>query len=439
MPRPSTLASVELDVAVQPKPAILQETPEPFRILVAGDFSGGAGKNRRTIPVDRDNFEQVLALLAPELRLELPSGELPISFITLDDFHPDNLYARLQPFQELCALRQSLEEGTAPPERTPGPPPRDLSGADVLGMMMGESPGAARARSDWDRMLSDLVKPYAVPSPDPRQAERIARVDAAIAAEMRALLHNPAFQQIEAAWRGLHFLIHRLRTGEDLKVFVVDLPQSELASGDLARALEQESWGVMAGLYYFGANDEELLARISALAQEAQAPFLAGLAPDVVGLTRVFGDLRTSLKARWLGLILPRFLLRLPYGPETVSTDAFAFEELPSPPEHEHYLWGHPALVCSCLIGQAFERDGWSLHPGSVREIDGLPAHVFRYNGESELKPCAEILLTDSAAGVLVGQGFMPLVTVKGSDRVRMPWFQSIADPPAPLAGKWSQ
>ena len=298
---------------------------------------------------------------------------------------------------------------------------------------------AAGESSAWELMLGEMVKGYSVPGPDPRQAEWIARTDDAIAKEMRALLHHASFQALESVWRGLFFLIRRVETGENLKIYLMDLPHSELREsglGDSGRALGQEQWGAVAGLYYFGQNEEETLARIAGMAQDAGAPFLAGLAPEMVGLTGAFEDLRRSLKAQWIGLALPRFLLRLPYGEATLQTESFAFEEMPATPEHEWYLWGHPALACAYLLAEAFARDGWRMRPGSG-EIGGLPAHVYQRDGEAVLKPCAEVVLTENAATTLMGRGFMPLASIQGTDRVRLVRFQSVAHPFAPLAGKW--
>jgi type VI secretion system protein ImpC len=258
---------------------------------------------------------------------------------------------------------------------------------------------------------------------------------------MRKILHHPDFQALESAWRGIYFLTRRLDTGEELKIYLMDLPREELTAGaglaDVARALDGEAMAVMAGLYSFGKSDEAALELVAALAHNANVPFLGGLAPGVVGIEEVFGPLRRSLKARWIGLAMPRFLLRLPYGAATDETETFGFEEMPVPPQHERYLWGNPAIACAYLLGEAFSRYGWRMRPGIVQDIEGLPAHVYKVEGASELKPCAEILLTETAAELLLDRGFMPLASMKGTDRARLVRFQSLAKPPAALAGKW--
>ena len=112
---------------------------------------------------------------------------------------------------------------------------------------------------------------------------------------------------------------------------------------------------------------------------------------------------------------------------------------MPATPEHERYLWGHPAAACACLLGEAFSRYGWAMRPGSMDTLDGLPMHVYKEDGESVLKPCAEVLLTEEAAELLLDRGFTPLVSIKGTGRVRVLRFQSVAEPLASLAGRWTR
>ena len=120
MPRSSTLASVEIDVAEEPR-AIAEAEPEtPFRILVAGDFSGGVGQYRRPIEIDRDNFDEVMERVAPALRLPFGSGEVALAFREMDDFHPDRLFENLAPFQALRDLRARIEDGSALRGSSPG-------------------------------------------------------------------------------------------------------------------------------------------------------------------------------------------------------------------------------------------------------------------------------------------------------------------------------
>jgi type VI secretion system protein ImpC len=137
-------------------------------------------------------------------------------------------------------------------------------------------------------------------------------------------------------------------------------------------------------------------------------------------------------------LVLPRFLIRLPYGKETESTELFDFEEIPDVEAHGDYLWANPAFAAVLLLGQTFTLQGWALRPGALTEISGLPLHVYTVEGEPRSKPCAEVLMTQTAAEEMLEKGIMPLATIKEQPVVRLVRFQSIADPPTALAGRWN-
>jgi type VI secretion system protein ImpC len=357
-----------------------------------------------------------------------------------------------------------------------------LTSGSLLDQILEEKEGQTVTRpttdaSEWGGFLREIVRPYVVPRDDPRQAEMVASLDAAAAGLMQAILHHPDFQALEAAWRGVRFLVSRVETDEHLKLYLMDIPKAELAadlaapedlrSTGLYRFLVEETvgtlggepWAALAGIYTFdpAREDAELLGRIAKVAKAAGAPFIAaasdrcllceslaktpdprewkGMAdPDA---RQAWEALRKIPEASYLGLALPRFLLRLPYGSATDPTERFAFEEMDAGPQHNHYLWGNPALACVTLLAQAFSHYGWDLRPGVVQEIESLPLHVFKEGGESRITPCAEVLLTERAAEIILDKGFMPLLTLKNRDLIRLARFQSLTDPPSPLAGRW--
>jgi type VI secretion system protein ImpC len=137
-------------------------------------------------------------------------------------------------------------------------------------------------------------------------------------------------------------------------------------------------------------------------------------------------------------LTLPRFLIRLPYGKETESTELFDFDEMPDTDAHEDYLWANPAFAATLLLAQTFTQQGWELRPGTLAEIAGLPIHICTVEGESRTKPCAEVLMTQTSAEEMIEKGFMPLASLKDQPVIRLVRFQSLADPPSALAGRWS-
>jgi type VI secretion system protein ImpC len=477
----------------------------PFRILLLGDFSGRPALDvpltgRRPVPIDRDNFEEVLPKL--DVRVCLPAGQvgpepLTIPFRELDDFHPDRLYEQLEVFDALRDLRARLgnprtfDSAAAEVRSWAGSraaagneaksPPSSSDAADLIEeLLSGAShPGSAQegAASDWNAFLRQLVAPHLVPGADADQDELIARVDQASAAQMRALLHHPEFQAREAAWRAVHLLVRRLDTDEGLKLFLLDLSRAELSS-DLAgaddlrgshlyRLLVEEAistpggqpWAVLAGDYTFGPSSQDalLLARLGLVAQAAGAPFLAAADSRLFGCSslaktpdphdwdlsasdeesEVWAAVRATPQAGYLGLTAPRWLVRFPYGADAASTEQFPFEELPQGAAHAGYLWGNPAFACALLLGQAFNQASWGLRPGMVSEIDNLPAHVYQEDGEGRLKPCAEVVLSERACDRILAAGVMPLLSLAGRDKVRLARFQSLAAPSTPLAGRW--
>jgi type VI secretion system protein ImpC len=147
--------------------------------------------------------------------------------------------------------------------------------------------------------------------------------------------------------------------------------------------------------------------------------------------------LRQSDVAQWLGLVMPRFLLRLPYGKATTPIESFPFEEMHGS-EHEKYLWGNPALVCASLVAQGFTESGWELDR-IPRRVEGLPQHLYReedrQDAENVAKPCAEILISEKDAEQMLEAGVMPLASLKDQDAAILVRFQSIAKPLKSLAG----
>ena len=117
--------------------------------------------------------------------------------------------------------------------------------------------------------------------------------------------------------------------------------------------------------------------------------------------------------------------------------ESIRFEEIPGAPAHGDYLWGNPALVCATLLGEAFSEDGWQMRPVTARAYGDMPLHVYEEAGESKLRPCVELALTPPDAEWALGEGYMPLIWLRGQDSIRLVRFQSIADPAADLAGRW--
>lgn len=449
---------------------------QPFRIALFGDFSGranrglrGAGRDARPVLLDRDNFDAVLKKCAPSLDLRIPESPEPVhvGFASLDDFRPDAL-------RHLVSAAPGRSDPFPAESRPVQPLPSPAGGLldQIVEAADPEPPRQAPVRAgDLQQFLDQVTAGYTVPRPNPREIQEQAQVEASVSEQLRAILHHPDFQALEAAWRSAFFLVRRLETGVDLKIFLFDVSKQELRddiedTANLARTeffrhaaglAADQPWAVLGTNYSFSASpdDVNLLARIALIAAQQRVPFLAAAEPSVWGAGSLKGmpdprewevdstsaeywqTVRQLPEAAFIGLLAPRFLLRLPYGSETDEVEGFSFEEMPGAPAPDRYLWGNPALAALCLLGQSFLRDGWKMRPGTVREIPGLPVHVYQRNGESETQPCAEALLTDRAAEAIARHGIMPLLAERGGDRILLPRFQSVADPPRALAGRW--
>lgn len=441
------------------EPASLRLEPdEPFRILILGDFSGRSGAVARAVQVDVDNFDELLNRLAPSVNLALGiAGTSPVNlkFRQLSDFEPDSIF-------ESCELLRNGIESGAPP--APAPQPKMSSrtedtGDDVSRLVSGGLLDQIVEKHDQlDRIVERIVAPDLVPreSTDSLQISADRELRASVLA--RAILHHPQFQALESIWRWLDFLVRRLETGERLKLYIADVSKEELTTSllktrnfrssslykiiieDSIQVGERQPWAAIAGNYAFdrsNADDVEVLERIGLLARAAGAPFLAECIPSEDKESGSWDALRKSPHAAWIGLALPRILLRLPYGKDTCTVESFAFEEMPGEPKHQDYLWGNPAFACTYLLARAFCESGWDALPGTSYQIDDLPFHTFKMGGETRAQPPAEVLLSDNDCELLGQQGLMAFRAFKDRDLLRLAGFRSIAEPPTGLSGRW--
>ncbi|RZL00005.1 MAG: hypothetical protein EOP36_17330 [Rubrivivax sp.] len=449
----------------------------PFRIVVLGDFSGHGLRGlvnpkplgqRAPQPVDIDNLEAVMRRLAPAVSLPLAqagAAPLALSFASLDDFHPDQLLTQWpEPVVQIAA-----QPAPAMAPATQQPPPAAESDASALERLLGrrpEQPQPPPVQAGLDALIQRIVAPSLAPGVDPSHLQFKARRDEAQAAQLRAVLHHPAFQSLEAAWRGVQGLVRSLDLNEDLQLHLLDVSPSELradvdaAQGDvgqmqLARVLakpgdadEPPAWALVIGLQAFGpaSADLSLLSALGTLAQRVSGTFMASALPSVVGLAS-FGaavdpadwpGMAADEQARWdafrrspaaasVRLAAPRVLLRLPYGRSTDAIDALDFEEMAPGLAHESCLWGSGALACAQLVGQSFMDQGWALRLGDRLDLEDLPACVLERDGEKHLLPCAEAHLSESAGERLLALGLMPLLSHRQRNAVRVMGLQAMA------------
>jgi type VI secretion system protein ImpC len=321
-------------------------------------------------------------------------------------------------------------------------------------------PSYTAVKTGVEVLLKELLKPK-------RAGERIdkALVDAMIAeidhkmsAQLDEILHNEAFQKLESAWSGLKLLVDRTDFRENNKIEILNCSKEDLLadfedapeipkSGMYKTVYSSEygtyggnPYGTVIGNYEFGPGpqDIKLLQNVAAVATMAWAPFIAAAGPEFFGLDEFAGlpnmkdlkavfegpqymkwrSFRESEDARFVGLTLPRYLGRLPYGPETVPVKSFNYKENVRG-SHEHYLWCSAAFAFATRLTNSFAKYRWAsnvIGPTSGGAVEDLPIHLFEEMGETATKIPTEIQLTDRRELELAEEGFIPLVYRKGSD-----------------------
>lgn len=443
----------------------------PMHILLLDNFSGHRSRTalaeRNFFSVDIDNFDQVLARYAPQLDLDLSGTMIHLEFRNLEDFHPDNLFRNVPLFVSLRAqLRQDLSENLSK-NLNNGLAPASPAENPFQALLGGDSKSASAQPSRFDAMIKQIVEPHLTLANPTEPAELSALQDAACSLLMRAILHHPDFKALEAAWRGVHFMLTQLELDQDLRLFLLDATKAELAqdchfhesqleqSASFALLAERWQhaanpvpWSLLVGAYHFDASEADvtLLAALGAIAQQVNAPWLASadstilgcvsyaqqpeprewIAPDAAQQAR-WKALCSSTQAAWLGLVMQSMLLRLPYGATTDSLESFKFEEIDALPLTEQLLWGSGALAAVTLMAQSFLDEGWDMEIGSVIEIPQLPAYTYRMHGEPILQPCAESALLERAAEAGIARGLMPLQGFRNKNAIRLLRFQSLA------------
>lgn len=303
----------------------------------------------------------------------------------------------------------------------------------------------------------------------------ISAIDRKLSEQLSVILHHDDFRKLEGSWRGLHHLVMKTETDEHLKIRVLNTSKKEV-SKTLKRfpgaAFDQsplfkkiyenqfgapggEPFGVLVGDFEFDHTppDVELLAGIAKIAATAHAPFITAAAPSLMNmdswqelqnprdLTKIFQapeyvawrSLRDSEDARYLGLTMPRFLSRLPYGAKTSPVDEFDFEEDSEGADHSKYVWSNSAYAMATNIARAFKKSGWCAQIRGVESggiVEDLPVHTFNTDeGGTDSKCPTEIAITDRREAELGKLGLLPLSHWKNTDYAVFIGGQSLQKP----------
>ena len=290
----------------------------------------------------------------------------------------------------------------------------------------------------------------------------IAEIDHTLTEQINVILHHEKFQQLEGSWRGLQFLVSNTESDEMLKIRVLNISKKDLGrtlkkykgvawdQSPLFKRLYEEEYGQLGGEpygclvgdYHFDHTppDVELLGQVAQIAAAAHAPFIAGAGPSLMGmdswqqlanprdLAKIFSapdyaawrSLRDSEDAKYIGLAMPRFLARLPYGVRTSPVEEFDFEEQTGSGDHSKYTWANSAYAMAVNVNRSFKDYGWCTRIRGVESggaVDGLPVHTFPSDdGGVDMKCPTEIAISDRREAELANCGLMPLIHRKNTD-----------------------
>lgn len=299
----------------------------------------------------------------------------------------------------------------------------------------------------------------------------IAELDKKLSAQVNEILHHPDVQKLESAWRSLRFVVDRVDFRENIKLELLSVDKETLQSDledspDLTksgfyRIVYSNEYGVFGGKPYGvmnmnfdfspGPQDIELLRKVGAVASMAHCPVLGNAGPQFFGdetfknlptlkdLKSIFEGpqyarwhgFRESEDARYIGLAMPRFLLRLPYGEKTVPVKSFNFAE-DVVDHHDRYLWGHASNALVTRIADSFAKYRWApniIGPQSGGAVENLPLHQYEAMGEIQTKVPTEVQLTERREYELSEEGFIGLTFRKESDNAAFFSANSVQKP----------
>jgi type VI secretion system ImpC/EvpB family protein len=440
----------------------------PFIVGILADLSGDrdtpdpmpALKDRKLSYIDRDSFNDFMKTFAPRVTLHAArstspilqelltqAGDQTIVFSSLEDFNPMNIIRALPSLNALYESRGQMATGNK------------------------DETAASQAEQTQDNGATTVID------------AQVACINRQLNGAVSAILHAESFKQVEATWRGLHYLVARTKTSHVLKLRVLNVTKEELRD-DLLKAAEFDQsalfkmvyeaeygtyggfpYSLLIGAYELGGDqvDIDFLKKISEVAASAHAPFIASASNKLFGLSgfeklekprdlrKIFEEaelinwrsFRESEDARYVSLVLPRALLRLPYGkPEkrnTIECESFQFEEIvgekdaePIFSEHgdvlsyptpgtENFLWGNAAFMLAERITNAFSLYSWT---AAIRGVEGgglvenLPVYTYTSDaGTTELFCPTEVSITDRRAKELNDLGFISLCHCKGTGK----------------------
>jgi type VI secretion system protein ImpC len=287
----------------------------------------------------------------------------------------------------------------------------------------------------------------------------IAEIDKKMSSQICEIMHNAKFQEMESAWRSLKFLVDRTDFRKNIKIEMINISKAAL-SEDFEDAPEPvqsglykqiytaeydqpggEPFGAIVSNYSFGRGpvDLDLMQNVAKISAATHCPFIGSVGADFFGLKDIsqlpaipdlaavfeqseyakWSAFRDSEDSRYVGLTVPRFLLRLPYGKETIPVKEFDFEEEVSGEQHDKYLWGNASFAFASRLTESFAKNGWCVNirgPQAGGLVEDLPIHLYQSGGDTEVKVPTEILISDRREFEFAQQGLISLSFYKNKN-----------------------
>ncbi|EIV8276961.1 type VI secretion system contractile sheath large subunit, partial [Escherichia coli] len=287
----------------------------------------------------------------------------------------------------------------------------------------------------------------------------IAELDDQISRQLDAVLHHPEFQKVESLWRGVKSLVDKTDFRRNVKIELLDLSKD-----DLRQDFEDAPEIIQSGLYLqtyvaeydtpggepiaalvsawefdASAQDVALLKNISRVAASAHMPFIGSVGPaffrketmEEVAAIKDIGNhferaeyikwnaFRETDDARYIGLVMPRVLGRLPYGPDTVPVRSFNYVEEVKGPDHHKYLWTNASFAFAANMVRSFVTNGWCVQirgPQAGGAVQDLPIHLYDLGTGNQVKIPSEVMIPETREFEFANLGFIPLSYYKNRD-----------------------
>jgi type VI secretion system protein ImpC len=481
--------------------------------LNARDLESGVSASRKIrIPVDRQTLDEVLAKLEVRLTLAVPDvlsgADDPILVeLTIDRmkaFRPGAVAEQIPATRELVRIREALLElkvgrmklddfrtlldscthcglvvdriraafdtGSGGDD-SPAPPSSTDEGSgggldDLLDRVGAPSAGEGSGAGDLARLqglIRDVVRAGGSAAQIPSSAVdgAVEILDAALSRQIDEVLHHPEFRRLEAAWRGLKFLLDRVEPDKGIRIEVVPCGGDDLLPAydeavhlPESQGMSEHPVGFVLVDRSFGRNPEDmdLLRGLSERGASLSVPMIASAGSEILGLESAadlasmeslrdtfagpeydkWRGLRDTGPTRWLNLAFNAFLLRPAYEPGDAGAKAFRYTESFGGSADRHRLWGNAGWAIAGLAVRSFARIGWCtdiMGQRAAGTVEDLPVRPFKGHRTEPAAYPLECSVTDKLERDLCDNGIMTLVAAVNGDKAFLRFAPSVHAP----------